>query len=146
MIISPSVSKVLRGIIHELGDSFKDGLDPVKSGQIDTIIGVLGSCAMRVEYQSSFIEDEAGAIRSLCEKYVETGINSEAIRNYMSDIDNAESNETLYESASNALSAMSDIGSSAGPELSKELVTLLDQRLANEMQIIGGGFEAAGRS
>ena len=67
MIISPSVANVLRGIIHELGGTFKDGLDPVKSAQIDTIIGVLGSCAMRVEHQSRFIKDEAERIRALCE-------------------------------------------------------------------------------
>ena len=41
MIISPSISQILRGIIHEIGGDFKTDLDPVKSAQIDTIIGCL---------------------------------------------------------------------------------------------------------
>ena len=145
MIVSPSINNVLRGIIHELGGSFKDGLDPVKSAQIDTIIGVLSSCAMRVQHQSNFIKDEAKAIRALCEKYNNSGAIKGKLSKYLSDIDSSEDEATLYESASKALSAMSDIGSSAEPELSQELLALLDQRLANEMQIIGGDFEAAGR-
>ena len=69
MIVSPSVSQILRGIIHEIGGEFKDSLDPVKSAQIDTIIGVLGSCAVRADYQSNFIRQEADAIKDLAEKY-----------------------------------------------------------------------------
>ena len=50
MIISPSISQILRGIIHEISGDFKAGLDPVKSAQIDTIIGVLGRCAVTPDY------------------------------------------------------------------------------------------------
>ena len=72
-------------------------------------------------------------------------MDSDELNKCISKIDDTTNDESLYESASQALSAMSDIGSAAGPALSKELLSLLDQRLANEMQIIGGGFEAAGR-
>ena len=61
MIISPSISQILRGIIHEIGGDFKTGLDPVKSAQIDTIIGVLGSCAVRADHQAKFIHEEVEA-------------------------------------------------------------------------------------
>ena len=40
---------------------------------------------------------------------------------------------------------MSDIGVAAGADLSAQLFELFEQRLAHEAQIIGGGFEAAGR-
>ncbi len=145
MIISPTVSNVLRGIIHELGGPLKDGLDPVKSAQIETIIAVLGSCAMRAEYETSFINEEAKAVRALSQKYLEAGIASEHIRHCLNAQDLAEDSAAIYEASSQALSALSDMGRAAGTELNKELLELLGQRLTNEMQIIGGGFEAAGR-
>lgn len=145
MIISPSVSQVLRGIIHEMGGPFKDGLDPVKSAQIDTIIGVLGSCAMRADHQSEFIHQEANAIKSLGDSYVASGHITSNLKHSLSEIETCVDDNSLYQAASEALSAMSDIGASAGPDLSAQLFSLLEQRLANEAQIIGGGFEAAGR-
>ena len=60
-------------------------------------------------------------------------------------MDASESDEALYESASQTLSAMSDLGSTVELELVAQLFSLLEQRLANEAKIIGGGFEAAGR-
>lgn len=145
MIISPSISQVLRGLIHEMGGSLKDGLDPVKSAQIDTIIGVLGSCAMRAEHQSKFIFEEANAAKSLGQAYVKSGHAPRALKESLSAIDASSDDNSLYEAASEAISAMSDIGEAAGAGLSGRLFALLEQRLANEAQIIGGGFEAAGR-
>ena len=143
MIISPSISQVLRGVIHEMGSSLKDSLDPVKAAQIDTIIGVLGSCAMRVELQSDFIVEEALSIKSLAEKYSDAG--HQAIQKPLAGLDKAENDIDLYEAASETLSAMADIGSAAGKDLTRELHSLFEQRLAHEATIIGGGFEAAGR-
>ena len=145
MIVSPSVSQILRGIIHEIGGEFKDSLDPVKSAQIDTIIGVLGSCAVRAEYQSQFIRQEADAIKDLAGKYLSAQHAPKTLTNCLKDMDASESDEALYESASQTLSAMSDLGSTVEPELVAQLFSLLEQRLANEAKIIGGGFEAAGR-
>ena len=145
MIVSPSVSQILRGIIHEIGGEFKDSLDPVKSAQIDTIIGVLGSCAVRAEYQSQFIRQEADAIKDLAGKYLSAQHAPKTLTNCLKDMDASESDEALYESASQTLSAMSDLGSTVELELVAQLFSLLDQRLANEAKIIGGGFEAAGR-
>ena len=145
MIISPSISQVLRGIIYEMGGSLKEGLDPVKSAQIDTIIGVLGSCAMRAEYQSQFIHQEANAIKTLGDSYVASGQGSDELRKALSEINAASDDESLYQAASETLSAMSDIGAAAGADLSAQLFDLFEQRLAHEAQIIGGGFEAAGR-
>ena len=145
MIVSPSVSQILRGIIHEIGGEFKDSLDPVKSAQIDTIIGVLGSCAVRADYQSKFIREEAESIKSLAEKYLSAKHSPKTITKCLKDMEASESDEALYESASQTLSAMSDLGNAAEPELVSQLFSLLEQRLANEAKIIGGGFEAAGR-
>ena len=145
MIVSPSVSQILRGIIHEIGGEFKDSLDPVKSAQIDTIIGVLGSCAVRADYQSKFIREEAESIKSLAEKYLSAKHSPKTITKCLKDMEVSESDEALYETASQTLSAMSDLGNAAEPELASQLFSLLEQRLANEAQIIGGGFEAAGR-
>ena len=145
MIVSPSVSQILRGIIHEIGGEFKDSLDPVKSAQIDTIIGVLGSCAVRADYQSQFIRQEADAIKDLAGKYLSAQHAPKTLTNCLKDMDASESDEALYESASQTLSAMSDLGSTVELELVAQLFSLLDQRLANEAKIIGGGFEAAGR-
>ena len=145
MIVSPSVSQILRGIIHEIGGDFKDSLDPVKSAQIDTIIGVLGSCALRADYQSKFIRQEADAIKDLAEKYLSAKHSPKTITKCLKDMEVSESDEALYETASQTLSAMSDLGNAAEPELASQLFSLLEQRLANEAKIIGGGFEAAGR-
>ena len=145
MIVSPSVSQILRGIIHEIGGDFKDSLDPVKSAQIDTIIGVLGSCALRAEYQSKFIRQEADAIKDLAEKYLSAKHSPKTLTQCLKDMEASESDEALYESASQTLSAMTDLGNAAEPELVSQLFSLLEQRLANETKIIGGGFEAAGR-
>ena len=145
MIVSPSVSQILRGIIHEIGGDFKDSLDPVKSAQIDTIIGVLGSCAVRADYQSKFIREEAGAIKGLAENYLSAQHSPKILTKCLKDMEASESDEALYESASQTLSVMSDLGNTAAPDLTAQLFSLLEQRLANEAQIIGGGFEAAGR-
>ena len=145
MIISPSISQVLQGLIHELGGSFKEGLDPVKSAQIDTIIGVLGSCAMRAEHQSKFIHEEAVAIRSLAQAYVTSGHGGPSLKDKLLAIDAAKGDNNLYQAASEALSSLSDIGAAAGQDLSVQLFALFEQRLSHEAQIIGGGFEAAGR-
>ena len=66
-------------------------------------------------------------------------------RQSLSGIETCVDDNSLYEAASEALSAMSDIGASVGPDLSAKLFSLFEQRLHNEAQIIGGGFEAAGR-
>ena len=145
MIVSPSVSQILRGIIHEIRGDFKDSLDPVKSAQIDTIIGVLGSCALRADYQSKFIRQEADAIKDLAEKYLSAKHSPKTLTQCLKDMEASESDEALYESASQTLSAMTDLGNAAEPELVSQLFSLLEQRLANETKIIGGGFEAAGR-
>ena len=145
MIVSPSVSQILRGIIHEIGGDFKDSLDPVKSAQIDTIIGVLGSCAVRADSQSKFIREEADAIKDLARKYMSAKHSPKTLMKYVKDMEASESDEALYEAASQTLSAMSDLGNAAEPDLVVQLFALLEQRLANEAKIIGGGFEAAGR-
>ena len=100
MIISPSISEVLRGIIHEIGGPFKNDLDPVKSAQIDTIIGVLGSCAMRADHQARFIKEETSAIQNLAKKYIASGGSSDVIKTCLSDMESAQTDEALYEKAS----------------------------------------------
>jgi len=145
MIISPSISQVLQGLIHELGGAFKEGLNPVKSAQIDTVIGALGSCAMRADYQSKFIHEEANAITSLAQAYMKSGHGEESLKANLSAMDSAKDDDSLYQAASETLSTLSDIGTAAGNNLSGKLLAVFEQRLANEAQIIGGGFEAAGR-
>ncbi|WP_416878473.1 hypothetical protein [Litorimonas sp.] len=146
MIISPSISQVLRGVIHEMNTNLKEGLaDPVKKGQIDTIIGVLGSCAVRVDCQSTFIKEEADAISAMAKEYQAEEKATPHLEDAIEKLSQASDDHTLYQAASETLSAMSDIGDSAGPDLSRKLFGLLEQRLENELKIIGGGFEAAGR-
>ena len=146
MIISPSVSQILRGIIHEMSGTLKEGLeDPIKSAQIDTIIGVLGSCAVRADYQSRLILDEVTAAKDLAAAYQKAGKSSPEIDRAIAEISKATDDESLYQAASEAISAMSDIGRAAGNNLYTQLHNLMAQRLENEMKIIGGGFEAAGR-
>ena len=146
MIISPSVSQILRGIIHEMSGTLKEGLeDPIKSAQIDTIIGVLGSCAVRADHQSRLISDEVTAATALAAAYQQAGKSTPDIDRAMVDISKAADDESLYQAASQAISAMSDIGRAAGNDLYTRLHDLMAQRLENEMKVIGGGFEAAGR-
>ena len=146
MIISPSVSQILRGIIHEMSGTLKDGLeDPVKCAQIDTIIGVLGSCAVKIDWQSSLISDEVAGITALSTAYQKAGKSTPDLENAVLAISKATDDEALYQAASEALSAMSDIGRAAGEDLYSQLQALMFERLEHEMKIIGGGFEAAGR-
>ena len=130
MLISPSISEILRGVTHEMGTSLKQGLnDPVKNAQIDTIIGVLSSCAVRSENEKEWMKKEVTSILSVAK-----------------DFDSNESDEKKYQSASNILSLLGDLGSSLGEELASEVWSLMEQRLQHEAYIIGGGFEAAGRN
>lgn len=145
MIISPTVSQVLRGVIHEMGGTLKKGLDPVKAAQIDTIISVLGSCAVRVDHQTQFINDEVNSIITLAKRYMKDGKTTAKLKTAMDKTEKADTDFARYEAASHVLSAMSDIGSDAGKDLSEKVFELLEQRLGNEAIIIGGGFEAAGR-
>ena len=125
MLISPSISEILRGVTHEMGTSLKKGLnDPVKNAQIDTIIGVLSSCAVRSENEKAWMK----------------------ISKALKDFNFNESDEKKYQSASNILSLMGDLGSAVGEELASEVWSLMEQRLQHEAYIIGGGFEAAGRN
>ena len=146
MIISPSIAQILRGVIHEMSGTLKDGLeDPIKSAQIDTIVGVLGSCAVRADYQSRWISNEANDALSLAKAYQIANKSSADLDRAISAVSDASNDESLYQAASETLSVMSDIGAAAGDDLYTQLYALMAQRLENEMQIIGGGFEAAGR-
>ncbi len=146
MIISPSVSQILAGVMHEMSGTLKEGLeDPVKRAQIDTIIGVLGSCAVRADHQSRLISEESEAARHLAHLYQKSGKSSPGIDRAVQAISRSTDDQSLYQAASEALSAMADIGKAAGEDLYSQLHDLMMQRLGNEMKIIGGGFEAAGR-
>jgi uncharacterized protein YdaL len=146
MIVSPSITQVLRGVIHELGGTLKSGItDPTKIAQIDTMIGVLGSCAVRANHQSQWMLDESTAIITLAEAYQTAGKSNAVIDAALTSVAKASNDMDRYEAASQALSSMSDIGISAGDDLYAGLFSLMETRLANEMNVIGGGFEAAGR-
>jgi hypothetical protein len=147
MLISPSISEILRGVTHEMGTSLKQGLnDPVKNAQIDTIIGVLSSCAVRSENEKEWMKKEVTSILSVAKKFVSNDHSSDKISKALKDFNSNESDEKKYQSASNILSLLGDLGSSVGEELASEVWSLMEQRLQHEAYIIGGGFEAAGRN
>jgi len=100
---------------------------------------------MRADHQSKFIHEEAGAIKSLAQAYMTLGHGGDAMKEKLSAIGSAKDDHSLYQAASETLSAMSDIGAAAGDDLYAQLFALFEQRLNHEAQIIGGGFEAAGR-
>ena len=147
MIISPSVAQILKGVIHEMNTSLKTGLeDPVKRAQIDTMVGVLSSCAVRTEHETVWMMKEVGAIRAVADEFVKAGHGGKALKSSLSSFDETASPAEQYDSASHILSLMADVGSDAGAELSAEVFALMELRLEHETYIIGGGFEAAGRS
>ena len=147
MLISPSISEILRGVTHEMGTSLKQGLnDPVNNAQIDTIIGVLSSCAVRSENEKEWMKKEVTTILSVAKKFVSNDHSSDKISKALKDFNSNESDEKKYQSASNILSLLGDLGSSLGEELASEVWSLMEQRLQHEAYIIGGGFEAAGRN
>lgn len=147
MIISPSVAQILKGVIHEMNTSLKTGLeDPVKCAQIDTMVGVLSSCAVRTEHETVWMLKEVKAIRAVADKFLKAKHGSTALKSSLSSFDETASPAKQYDAASNILSLMADVGSNAGTELSAEVFTLMELRLEHEGYIIGGGFEAAGRS
>ena len=100
---------------------------------------------MRADHQARFIKEETSAIQNLAKKYIASGGSSDVIKTCLSDMESAQTDEALYEKASETLSAICDMGHAIGPDLSNEVFALLEQRLTNEATIIGGGFEAAGR-
>jgi len=113
MLISPSISEILRGVTHEMGTSLKQGLnDPVKNAQIDTIIGVLSSCAVRSENEKEWMKKEVTSILSVAKKFVSNDHSSDKISKALKDFDSNESDEKKYQSASNILSLLGDLGSS----------------------------------
>ncbi len=147
MIISPSVAQILRGVIHELSTSLKTGLeDPVKLAQIDTMVGVLSSCAVRTEHETVWMLKEVSAILAVADKFLKAGHGEQALNSSYSAFDETASPAEQYDVASNLLSLMADVGSDAGKTLSADVFGLMELRLEHETYIIGGGFEAAGRS
>lgn len=147
MIISPSVAQILKGVIHEMNSSLKTGLeDPVKRAQIDTIVGVLSSCAVRTEHETVWMLKEVGAIREVAQKFIEAGQGTKDLEAQLSAFDATSSPAKQYDAASQLLSLMADVGSDAGAALSAEVFALMELRLEHETYIIGGGFEAAGRN
>lgn len=146
MIISPSVSQVLRGIAHEMSTSLKDGLDnPVKSAQIDTIVGVLTTTATRAENESRIIAEETAAILKTADDMVQANAATAELNEALKQYHEADSDAERYDKASCVLSCMGDIGTQAPAELYAAIRELMTQRLNNENFLIGGGFEAAGR-
>jgi len=105
-----------------MGGSLKDGLDPVKAAQIDTIISVLGSCAVRLNNQSKFVQEESKAIRNLASEYQKQGKSNHALDKSLSAMANTQTDSELYEAASQTLSAMSDIGSVAGKNFIRKII------------------------
>ena len=147
MIISPSISEILRGVTHEMGTSLKQGLsDPVKIAQIETIIGVLSSCSVRSENEKEWMKQEIASILSVAKKFDLSHHSSNKLSEALKSFNDNESDERKYQLASNILSLMSDLGVAVGEELSSEVWSLMEQRLQHEAYIIGGGFEAAGRN
>ena len=146
MIIHPSIAQILKGVVHEMGTSLKDGLeDPIKIGQIDTICGVLSACAVRADKEMEWAEQETQAILDVGLEFVSAGKATGALDAALKSFDASASYSDRYEAASDILSLMGDIGSDAGGELSGKVLGLMQQRLTNEGYIIGGGLEAAGR-
>jgi len=146
MILSPSIAQILRGVAHEMGTSLKAGLDdPIKIGQIDTICGVLAACAVRADYQEQWIDEEVEAILAVGLQFIEAGKATPALDEALKSYDTSSSSAVRYDSASNILSLMADIGSDVGDVLSARVWKLMQQRLTNEGYVIGGGFESAGR-
>jgi len=146
MIVSPSVSEILRGVVHEMSTSLKEGLDnPVKSGQIDTIVGVLSAAAMRCDHQSRIVEEETAAILEVATRCVTENKADAALTQWVSEYDSDAPEAQRYNHASEALSRLADLGTDVGEELYAAIRALMTQRLTNESILIGGGFEAAGR-
>jgi len=108
--------------------------------------GVLAAVAVRTEHEDRVIDEEVTAIMSTANNYLSAGKDSTALAKAVDAFDEKVAAAKRYEQASEILSLMSDIGSDAGPELCAELRQLMSQRLQNETAVIGGGFEAAGRS
>lgn len=147
MINSPSVAEILNGVVHEMSTSLKEGLnDPVKAAQIDTIIDVLSAAATRVKIQSTIIDDEVEAILRVGNEFISSGQATAELTTKVNAYDAAASADERYEIVSQILSLMSDVGQSAGEKLYQDVRALIQQRLENEAALIGGGFEAAGRS
>ena len=146
MITSPTIAQILKGVVHEMGSSLKDGLDdPIKLGQIDTICGVLSACAVRADHETDWMDEEIKAIMDVGLEFLSAGKATEDLDSALKSFDAAASSLERYDAASNVLSLMSDIGSEAGEELSNKVWKLMQQRLTHEGYIIGGGFESAGR-
>ncbi len=80
------------------------------------------------------------------DKYVASNHGSSALQATIASYHSAASPAERYEIASQILSLMADIGGDAGDTLYGEVHKLMQERLANETALIGGGFEAAGRS
>lgn len=146
MIISPSISQILRGVIHDMNTSLKQGLaDPVKVAQIDTMVGVLGAAAIRADHQRAMVAEETTAILSAAQQFVDARKASETLKEALARFSDTASDEDQYEQASQVLSEMADLGMDAGESLYAVVRELMLQRLDNENKVIGGGFEAAGR-
>lgn len=146
MITSPTIAQILQGVVHEMSTSLKDGLeDPIKLGQIDTICGVLSACAVRADHEVDWINTEVEAIMEVGLEFVRLGKATGKLDDALKEFNPSASPSDRYDAASNVLSLMSDIGSDAGSELSDKVWSLMQQRLAHEGYIIGGGFESAGR-
>lgn len=147
MINSPSVAQIIRGIVHEMSTSLKDGLeDPVKSAQIDTIVDALSAAATRVDIQSQIIAQEEASILSVAKEFVSSNNASDSLTASIAAYDADASANQRYEMVSQILSCMADIGKDSGDKLYQDVRELILQRLQNESALIGGGFEAAGRS
>jgi hypothetical protein len=130
MLISPSISEILRGVTHEMETSLKQGLnDPVKNAQIDTIIGVLSSCAVRSENEKEWMKKEITSILSVAKKFDANDQSSDKLSIALKDFNSNETDEKKYQSASNILSLMGDLGSAVGKELASEVWLLMEQRL-----------------
>jgi len=146
MITSPTIAQILKGVVHEMGTSLKDGLeDPIKLGQIDTICGVLSACAVRADHETAWMDEEIKAVMDVGLEFLSAGKATEHLDSALKAFEPTSSSLERYDAASNVLSLMSDIGSEAGEELSNKVWKLMQQRLTHEGYIIGGGFESAGR-
>ena len=146
MITSPTIAQILKGIVHEMSTSLKDGLeDPIKLGQIDTICGVLSACAVRADHETDWMDEEIKAIMGVGLEFLSAGKATADLDRALKTFEPAASSLERYDAASNVLSLMSDIGSDAGDDLSNKVWKLMQQRLTHEGYVIGGGFESAGR-
>jgi hypothetical protein len=154
MIARPTASQVVEAIRRELRDVVAPTVsDPTAAGSLEMVDALLSSLAIRCDHELAWMREEIAATTAAARAVLDAGLDSSgSITQALADFDGANpASDHLddvvraYDLSGELLSRCVEVAVPAGGEIRDTVLSVLETRLAHEVEI-RGDFSLAGRT